>query len=63
VTDKTPLELERDSFIKQGMVALVANYWAHNRDIEFDEMVHRANVLVHKCWEVIIKERNARKNT
>lgn len=62
MTEKTPLDLERDSFIKMSLTALVANFWAHNREICFDEIIDRAIILTHKMWEIILEDRHEREN-
>lgn len=60
---KTPEDLERDSFIKSTMVAIVANSQAAHihSGIRFDAPREAAKAMLttKEIWKAILDERNA----
>ena len=51
------LAREKDSFIKTTVVALTANFWAHNTQIDTHQMVVKAFNLAIDIWDELQRER------
>lgn len=48
---------DRDGYYKMAVLALTANYWAHNTPIPPEQIVEKAGNLAEMLWDNVVAYR------